>query len=1768
MNTNFLDHIEKSGKPVNFNYSILRKMLWQDPETGKYPHLYSFYLDNKDLGIFPVGVSEEDMLITLRVELREKLQEIDDVIYFKRLEDSLNTQVEMKLGETSAEFRQEISTLIGEISVLDDEKVAQIRDADKVDILEGDLKLDTKVIQDYIKLVRAEVGLQLVKLGELEGDKLSGSEKDQKTRDVYEKVGYLFSFLAENIPDDDGAKKAYLKAFLMRQMRSKKGFSVIRKWYEELRGHLSGANMADCRESIQAMVGRLQREASAHRGNHLKEIISIHAPDIKISDRDISDILRKDAAGNDMVTVRGDSTYVQKIGYHLEEIEMTAFQLGVEETMVDLDPSVLSDRRSSIVKEIQGLRRDLEEFQDQKYNVENLIETKFKRLPFSKRAKLKAAADSVALVTEHREQVRPHQKAFMARLQAVDADKNMPAAVDEILADSETDVVAYLVKQGFKVDHLNRLKTQDPNFDVYQLLREQIRSDQLREDQGQEAPPTFSGSNLSDIVAQFASVDRFDSADDMVTVISAIHYTKGLTTDSVNQIIRVIDASNFSDAEREFIYTKFANLLLRSTAPGIADLSESFRIANAQRIKHPQVSDLELSHDFESTSKAQNPHVFPTAMTPSDLAISQVFEWADDVPPAEEESEDDDDGRQKSTLESSLDFETGQLKRSVLEDEKFYGQALTQDEVKDLDTQEYLAGEPLNQMRVEMYTMEQICRRNFSRANDLAEFDRIKEKMQKISEVYYKTEEAVMDENGKSLFYNGEQVKMMVKALKKLPYVEESRLQSMLLQRDHKRVFEKSQQKLAELGELEMDDGKIRAALSTLYSEMYECGNETQVNKLTKMMTVDHPLTCIRFNAAKKQPFMSSDEKFYQMVDVNGRPTIVGKPATYKQRAQELLKEAKRLMKDGNFAQLRKLFSQGEKGDRLYMDSAFFPVHLLKGKSAQRTALLYETGVDDEGNVIPTRPSEKIPSVHHELFSLKDEASRKRDDEICNDRELNQLPDCLADDPEFATAMKMDKETQEIINQFQEALVLDEQTGETYVDEEKFREIMRAGKKVMGAGGDGADDEEAIKLSKARLDEIAKDNPLAAARAAQYNSEMLGKGLAGLQLAGRKMVDLMKLGPMLANRVGQDYWKGMLFYSPMSLYFAFEQGFEHIAALADFRVKFKSYWLMANMFKGTIIGSEFEKLMQGKENERVDDFKKAFDQYGNQDVLDKMTGARDRFEFKQTLIQVFQERGLVTNEDLCTIKFLKTLNKFNPNYSIRINWTDGEMANDDEIQREVLDEIKKSIDKFWGGGQFISWKNAGVQKYEGWRKQSFDNFSQYGGGPIRAKIYEKYWNWISNDREKLTSMHPGELVGNIENDMVVGHLNSGQSFAIFQALLCEGIIKYEHLKRLELTDHHINNLPFFTFLEPKEAELAGLTEIYKQCKGLPYDADKNPFVGFYEGKTALKLKAHRHEGKWFFAKSQKDFDALEQKGANKEVVMTAHQLQRRREAQPEWFKKMDNACIGLFIPSYNWGQIEAGLNMDNNGEINGARPHDICAGYRGMQWEFTSYLESMSDKEKYPELNDVTKFKQQIHFAYEALSKNGALAGYFARQKGRKNDWSFNPDGSPNFDHRVTEDRAKSGKSNMERQILDISGHHQRLSESATTLDGMKAFEEDPSNGTITYDMRKAFKKMSGHQHLRSIGMDPVTGKKNPAGYKAYEIMSFDPSGTYRDEAIPAFVENVLKLAAKRGIGKEIRESLGVDSYGAGGVFGNFDKGNVHRDHLINEWKINEAQML
>ncbi|MDZ4216820.1 MAG: hypothetical protein U1C97_00695, partial [Candidatus Gracilibacteria bacterium] len=373
-------------------------------------------------------------------------------------------------------------------------------------------------------------------------------------------------------------------------------------------------------------------------------------------------------------------------------------------------------------------------------------------------------------------------------------------------------------------------------------------------------------------------------------------------------------------------------------------------------------------------------------------------------------------------------------------------------------------------------------------------------------------------------------------------------------------------------------DAELQKVLVVLMFNAKDKGNEVlgQASKLAKVMSLKHPTTCIRFNAAKKEPFVNQDDS-YQMLDKKGQWTAT-QPASFHERSTELIRMVQEKLKEGNYQGIEDLFKTGKAGDRLWSDARFFPVSKLQteversqtGQPGEK-GITYEIQLDQEGKSGKVLSSQ-IPKKLRSRFDGREfkalEKSMAKDQEY---QDFRGLPPRLEEDEAF-------------------------RRGFGTLTEHEIEKEIRTGTSVLGAG---VFPDEPRPISEERIAELKKEWPLVAVRAQQLNSEMGGWALAAPQMGVRYVGDtLRQVAWDIPTTTLGLFAKDITFISPLSFIRSISEVIEHISALQNWKVQIQSYNLLKEVFKGTIWGAEFQKLYQAKDDERVNQFKSTFAAFG------------------------------------------------------------------------------------------------------------------------------------------------------------------------------------------------------------------------------------------------------------------------------------------------------------------------------------------------------------------------------------------------------------------------------------------------------------------------------------------------------------------------------------------------------------------------------------------
>ena len=1674
------------------------KELLQKDGNGEYPNLQKFFDEYKDLIEQQYGT--ENPLIALRRDLQERSANIELLLYYKKLEEGLSGKIQARLDNQKNNTRSQIQSLLQHNTTLDPEALRELRSSDSAHFYSMNFRVDDQFVNDYIDLVRYEMKEHLKIVQQLDQEKTM-EEQPEKLENLYRNTESLVDFVMEHIPENVGNRQ-FVKAYVLKVLRSDKGAELIEDLYQKVAEALNEEDAQVCRQKVQQVATRLHALSTVDRKQHLLDVCQMHLAELDLTEEEISEMLtatqyRNRITGEILETYPTDHDGIalhKNVGRNLEEIEQVAFddvlysftEKNGREQETEVNTRIKKAYQDYLDERLNTAKAELKEkvlqFRDQFYSVDTVVDG-LGWLDENTSEKLKKAVKARFEIEEntsnkgYRAQAKQildpirgfesgaEVQAYLTNSESAVREKFLshidPQLVDQILSTGQQDVyelVAYVQKQENLVE-------------IHESLRKNCIPSQ--------------------------------------EVAGSDHFSKGIKT-AQSHMQAMAYSGKLNNASVADWKDQIAN----------ANIGEAAKKELEAQLDHFwSILSNPLPDFFEDVTQAQECVAVLAGARRIDDAAMQSLRAAIAKSPFDQ---DDQSALYEKLRSAALEF-----KRAHAIDT---AEKKTGEETSPIIKKE----EVLKEARQLMTKMEEFTQRQFAHPGDIQAFDTLKNSLDRLlKKQIYLAHETVEGPNGERIYTEGKKISRTRYRQQRLPVVEQIRLESIQHLRHQDGKYEHLQELKAKeffLKDVNLSSPqKIREGIEAVFGGYFRLNKgKTSLKKLSQVMSLDHPLTTLRFEASSQEPFLH--EGRYQFHRLPGQ----NEPATFTERSQDLLREVKKLVMAGNFAEIDKLMKSGGIGYRLYADASFFPYKKLKEPDVcheyffrwERTEKTTKDGYIEEAVIDENR----IGAGRDRAYIEK--ASEKMKNEFRFDSALGILShsdsDSLVENQEFMRDFGYgSREEIEQMKQVAQCVVLNEdgtvnkQETEARIAEysaggiEALHEHMVRGGEVKSLGifGDA-------KIPEETIEGFMKDYPRIAGSMMQFNNFYVGGAWGATEMAARWGYDTTKMWMYQAPvEMLKKSWKGLKGYSPMQVWHAIDQMVEHIRNLSDFYMKIGSYELLQTVFNGTLIGNEFTKLYQAEEDKRVNEFKSAFEDFGQEQVIEKIYTATDEFELKAALMEGFESRGIITNEHLLDRRFFRNLNRFTPTVTVPLNHTEDEMLNDEEVQFKMLDHLRYAIDDIWGTGTWQSWRSAGANKYDSVRQEALNNVKGYSSAD-KWRTYQQYWEYLKTDDGigKLKAMHPGEIVGTIESDFEQGDLDSGQTYAIMQALICKGIVRLDHVRRLH--GEHANNMPINSLLEPKQAYHAGLTKIVENllAEKKPYEEGKNDLIEFYQGKKALPLKAKRHKGKWRFPSSKDD--------AQEEVLITVHQIQKNREAQPEFHRKMDNSCIGIFSPAYNWNQIASAMDPNTQGNID-ARAHDIVAAYRGIHYEFGAYMEAMGSTElmkpKKPEEREqkILNFKRQIWHAYDALCKTQAYGSFLARHVTRDNDYTYNTlDGSPNIDIKHKEERA-TGETNFQRLILGVSGPHQRMGQSSEHLDNI---EMDPK-------LRRSYKEMAGYQYVSSLGVNPDTGLEDDNHTENYSIRDYDPVKQWQ-KTVPLFVKNVINMAYQHGYGQEIEASL------------------------------------
>ncbi|MDF2378665.1 MAG: hypothetical protein P1V18_00380 [Candidatus Gracilibacteria bacterium] len=852
--------------------------------------------------------------------------------------------------------------------------------------------------------------------------------------------------------------------------------------------------------------------------------------------------------------------------------------------------------------------------------------------------------------------------------------------------------------------------------------------------------------------------------------------------------------------------------------------------------------------------------------------------------------------------------------------------------------------------------------------------------------------------------------------------------------------------------------------------------------KMATLMTLDHPLTAMRY-MTNGDLFMHDGVPLYNHHEVI---SLGNKPATFKDRSADLMTKLMTAIKSNDVMHMGMLMQTIGKG--LISDVDWFPVGTLK--SQEKTNTMMKNVQNYRFGAFPNYKTDGDDQLKYES------------DLTQNHEGINELSTTLAHDKCYKETFIPQEEAQQ---RARESARNDEIPGGFFTNADSDSSTAGAGAGVQE--GDPYHDH--LKNTFESEDKILEAN-------VHEFGHTMGRVKTYVPRALGESWEIAKYYPVgLSLNYVDEFSKNTDFIAPMSLFILVQKAWENMTKRTDDWVEMNANLLGSKIFQGTFMEPEFNKNYQDNENARVSFYKDSMGDFGHTQVLERMHNPSEMFEFKAAVEELFETRGYCNIDALLEPQVINNINKFST-LRVPTQFTRDQILGDEEISAHMYGKIEAAIDQMWGDGTFQNLRNKATGSFDS-KKNEYKESAKTMTGIEKLQKLGSIWENLGSSAGKkiLADMHPAEMYGIIEWEMLEGGQDSWATFGLMQALVIEGYIPANQVRKLQ--NEHSNDLPSYSIQEPMQAEYSGLADQYRESRGKPFceNPSKNPFLAFYDGACKLKLKGVRQDGKWGFPNTKAKYEAS--KNDMEEISVTVHELQKARQAQVEHFRKMDNSCIHIFSPSYEWSEIEQGLTTDTNGNMD-ARPHDIVASYRGVQDRFVAemnHLDSLPDDGGEEEQLD---FDRTCYYAYKMIALACGYTSYLSRSVGRKKDYHLNPDGSIDFKRPYQEDRSK-GTTNYQKLILGNTGPQQRMGQSATMLDGSDA---------LGNDLRKDFKEMTGHQFVGSLGVNHSTGKKDSeTGRQTYEPMEFDPAEKFK-KTIASFLRQVNVIAGKKNLSANI----------------------------------------
>lgn len=474
--------------------------------------------------------------------------------------------------------------------------------------------------------------------------------------------------------------------------------------------------------------------------------------------------------------------------------------------------------------------------------------------------------------------------------------------------------------------------------------------------------------------------------------------------------------------------------------------------------------------------------------------------------------------------------------------------------------------------------------------------------------------------------------------------------------------------------------------------------------------------------------------------------------------------------------------------------------------------------------------------------------------------------------------------------------------------------------------------------------------------------------------------------PQKASPVGYlgEVWSQTTFLSIMDLYNMGKEIIEFIKRKHHRKSKNRFSGLGGNLpFQ---LNTEMNRIQQAAENEEVNTYKEAMDQWGTWQVLEKLHTTHSKDEAKACFF-VLTEKGEIRWDDMAmwnTLNYL-TSNFTNQGAKLFIPLTKEPQPHPvTGVPTSGEDRTKDAIDAMWGEGNWAGWFSKNISTYNS-SKSAYEfkgkqlEHDPKGTGGLAGELTRLLAAWKNGEY-----VCPHEYEELIDFGIKYGKMKAEQKMFF----LMEGItatcpsgpmkgMTLLHLDRIgELDGVYLNQFPMLDFFTNKDKKVM-------HPKYISGELDEPPMGGYKpEDFRAFRDKYFAEESKK--CEVGKDFSRFLW-----EWMIVDPNFRKRLSKGLRRAENMDHDDAHLFIPPATMEEIES-----FTGSLQGSQKFFTMEGYKNGYPGYNQYIVSLSNR--YEDLSDMKN--KGLRIDDEALEKVqeqmlSALQGYFlfdAFMDGRK----------------------------------------------------------------------------------------------------------------------------------------------------------------------------------